>query len=458
MSRLVQIRSSLRPDGKHEPIVPADVSGRFTRARRVVFFVLIWIYAALPWVHIGGHPAVFLDLETRHFYLFGGIFDARDVWMMTFLLTGLVFTLLVVTALLGRAWCGWACPQTVFVDGVYRRIERLFQGSREVHRRRDAGPWTASRILRKIGTHAGYAIVSLLLANVAISYFVSLPRLFQMMQRSPAEHAEAFGVMAVFAGLLYFDLGWFREQFCVVMCPYGRLQSVLLDQDSLVIGYDEKRGEPRGKLHAEGAGDCVDCNRCVAVCPTGIDIRNGLQLDCIACTACVDACDEIMDRTKRPRGLVRYDSQRGLGGGKTRLLRPRLALYALLLAAGGGAAAFAFSRHADIEAVLTRLPGAPFSVDGDQVQNSFELLVTNKRSHAMPLRVEGEAPAGAQFILPQGSVTLAPLEQMHRPLFVRVPRGATGTAAEVRLRVLDDHGSVVARATAPFLSPPPVAP
>src|SRR5262249_35526095 len=209
------------------------------------------------------------------------------------------FVVLGATGVVGRVWWGWACPQTVFLDGVYRRVERWLQGPRERRMRRDAGAWTWDRVWRKAATHAAWVAISFVLAHVFLAYFASLPGLFQMVQGSPAAHPEAFAVAAATTAALYLNFAFFREQLCIGVCPYGRLQAVLLDKDSLVIGYDAARGEPRGKLGAAGAGDCVDCKRCVVVCPTGIDIRNGLQLDCIACTACIDALDQIIVQIRR---------------------------------------------------------------------------------------------------------------------------------------------------------------
>ncbi|HEY1960607.1 MAG TPA: cytochrome c oxidase accessory protein CcoG, partial [Polyangiaceae bacterium] len=352
------VRGSILADGQRKKIVPADVGGRFTRARRLVVILLLAFAGVLPWIHVGHAPAVFIDVEHRKFFLFGATLNAQDTWLLFFALSGAGFSLVFLTALAGRVWCGWACPQTVLLEGIYRRIERLVEGSRAAHLRRDASPWSARRALRKIAKHGAYAVASLALAHGVLAYFVSVPMVFRMVRQAPAEHAEAFAWVLALSALLYANFAFFREQLCLVLCPYGRLQSVLLDDDSLVVGYDGARGEPRGKKGTV-EGDCVDCARCVVVCPTGIDIRDGLQLDCIACTACIDACDDVMDRLGRPRGLVRYDSPHGLAGEKRRILRPRVVLYAVLLGAGAIIASLAFRARTDFEANVVRLPGAP---------------------------------------------------------------------------------------------------
>ncbi len=434
---LGQTSSALRSDGKREFVVPADVSGRFTTLRRVVYALLIAVYAALPWLEIGGHPAVFLDVQNRAFYLFGATFNAQDFWMVFFLLSGLGFALILVTALWGRIWCGYACPQTVFLDGVYRRIERLLEGPRNLRLKRDANPPNLAWITRKTTKHIAFVLVSAVVAHVFLSYFVSIPKLFEMMRTKPAQHPEAFAWAFGMTGLMYFNFAWFREQLCIVVCPYGRLQSVLTDDHSLVIGYDLARGEPRGKAKQEGAGDCVDCQRCVVVCPTGIDIRNGLQLECIGCAACIDACDDVMTRLGRAKGLVRYDSLNGLSAKPKQMLRPRLYLYAFLGALGLVVALFALRTRVPFEANLLRLPGAPFLVEdgGSRVRNSFELHLVNKRGQEVTFTIEPEAGQDLDYVVGRKEVMLKPLGAARVPVFVSGPRDEK--ARVIRLRIDD---------------------
>ncbi len=412
---------SILGDGGRKRIVPADVSGRFDRARQVAFVVLIALWAALPWIRIAGAPAVFLDVEARRFYLFGASFNAQDTWLVFFLITGAGFGLVYVTALVGRAWCGWACPQTVFLEGVYRRIERMVEGPREKYLRRDAGPVTIDRALRKTVKHALFMLASLAVAHIVLAYFVSLPRAFAMVRSSPAAHPEAFIWVAAITAFFYGNFAWFREQMCVVLCPYGRLQSVLLDEDSLVVGYDRTRGEPRGKK-GKTTGDCVDCNRCVVVCPTGIDIRDGLQLDCIACTACIDACDNVMTRLARPRGLIRYDSPNGLAGKARRIVRPRVVLYTALLAVGLTVGVLAGRSRTDFEATLSRLQGAPYIVESGTLRNAFDLHVVNKRAERQAFELRLEVPANAASIVPIARFEVAPMGDAHVPVFVTMPQ------------------------------------
>jgi cytochrome c oxidase accessory protein FixG len=448
------VSAALPPDGKRRAIQPADVHGRFARARKGAFALLIGLWAVLPWVKIGGHPAVFVDIERRELYLLGATYNAQDTWLLFFLLTGVGFALVFATALAGRVWCGWACPQTVFLEGVYRRIERWIEGPREKRMRRNAGRWNVERVARKAVTHALYVVASFFVAHIVLSYFASLPKTFVMVRHSPSAHPQAFvWAFAMTAGF-YLNFAWFREQLCVVLCPYGRLQSALLDEHSLVVGYDARRGEPRGKKGTEGAGDCVDCKRCVVVCPTGIDIRHGVQMECVACTACIDACDEVMDKLGRARGLVRYDSQNGLAGKPRRVVRPRVLLYTGLLAAGVLAAGVATSKHRDFEVNLLRLPGAPYQVDGDEVRDALQLHVVNKQAVSESYRIEVDPSAGMSVVLPLPIVIIGPLADARVPIFLSVRSDQFHGDFPVRARVVRtaDHQDAI-QVSGVFLGP-----
>jgi cytochrome c oxidase accessory protein FixG len=438
---------SLGRDGTRRRPYPADLKGRFVRARRVVYALLIAFWAALPWIPIKGHPAVFLDVDKRQFFLFGLTFNAQDVWLLFFMLTGVGFGLVTMTAVLGRVWCGWACPQTVFLESFFRPIERLFNGPRNVALKRAQGPWTFDRAWRAVATHAFYAVAALVVSHVFLAYFVSLPRLFDMVRHAPTQHPEAFGWMLGTTAFFYVVMGIFREQLCVVVCPYGRLQSVLLDDDSLVVGYDEKRGEPRAKgkrTKESDKGDCVDCNRCVVVCPTAIDIREGLQMDCIACTACIDACDEVMTKVGKPRGLIRYDSQRGLRGEGRRFLRPRLYAYAALMVIGAVVAFFAFRSRTPFEANVVRLAGAPYTREGGVIRNAFELHIVNKESTPTVIEIAPEAGSDLAFIVPMQNIEIEPLGTRRVPLFVTMDNGkfVSDTPFQVRVRAKTADGRV----------------
>jgi cytochrome c oxidase accessory protein FixG len=450
--------SSIEADGSRRNIQPADVRGRFVRARRVVYALLLLFYVALPFVRIDGRPAVQLDVLARRFYLFGAVFNAQDFWRVVFLLLVVGLGLFFVTTWLGRIWCGWACPQTVFLEGVYRRLERWIEGPRERRLRLAASPWSPAKVAIKAATHGSYLLVSLVLANVALAFFVSLPSLFQMVRRNPAENWTAFAWVMALTGALYFNFAWFREQLCIIVCPYGRLQSVLLDRDSLVIGYDAKRGEPRGvrrknALPVLPQGDCVACNRCVAVCPTGIDIRNGTQLECIGCAQCIDACDEVMLKVGQAPGLIRYDSENGLENKPTRRLRPRLLVYGTGLALALALLVYTTSSRTPFEANVIRVRGAPYVIEGATVRNSYELHLVNKNAVATRLTVRVTAAAPVQVTLPTNDIALEPLAHFRLPLVVAAELAALRGTFDLRIEVHDAASGRDRALTVSFVSP-----
>ena len=451
---LDQPASSIDTDGHRNYVHPADVSGRFTTLRTVVSLALIGVYVALPFVKIGGRPAVFLDIVHRRFHLFGATFNANDFWLVFFLITGIGFALIVLTSVLGRVWCGFACPQTVFLDGIFRRIERLIDGPRNERIRRARGPLTFDKAWRFVTKNAIFLALCFALAHVFLSYFVSLPSLATIVREPPSAHPEAFGWVVAFTLVTFADFAWFREQVCLIICPYGRLQSVMTDRDTIVIGYDEKRGEPRGRATDPQAGDCVDCHRCVQVCPTGIDIRNGLQIDCIGCAACVDACDEVMTRIDRPVGLIRYDSQNRFDGGVRRLLRPRVVLYAVLGVVGLSVGIFAASGRVAFEAHLLRSAGAVFVATDADVQNPVRLHLVNKRDEPIVLDVVNRSDAEISEVPEVREVRLAPGEARYVPILLTVSRERMRPGLSARLDVSirgerDEHARVDLR----FLGP-----
>ena len=446
--------TTIRDDGSRQFLYPADTHGRFTRARQGSAAVLMVFYLALPWIEINGYPAVFLDVTERRFHLFGLTLAAQDMWLMFFLITGVGFSLFFVTALLGRIWCGWACPHTVFLDHVYRRIERWIDGDAVQRRTLASAPPSAGKFFKRVLKHALYVLVSAVITHLFLAYFVSLPAVWEMVRAAPAEHWAAFAFVAVCTGGLYFNFAWFREQLCIVICPYGRIQSALIDDHSFVIGYDTQRGEPRGKLGAPEAGACVACNRCVNVCPAGIDIRQGLQMECVGCTACIDACDDVMDRLRRPRGLIRYDSQNAFAGRATRWLRPRTALYGVLLFIGASVAGWAWSTVRPANLGVTRITGTPYVVSEDFVRDQFLVRIVNKRnaSARFMLEVRG-APKNLQQTGFTGPVDIGPLGEIVQPLVLQqARRGYTGPF-EFEVRVADARGTFHLERKVEFLGP-----
>jgi cytochrome c oxidase accessory protein FixG len=449
--------TSINIDGSRNFLRPADVSGKFSLWRRISGALLILFYILVPWIPINGYPAVFFDIANRRFHLFGYTLAAQDMWMAFFFITGLGFTLFLVTALFGRLWCGWACPQTVFMEHVYRRVERLFEGDALKQRKLDKVSWAEpEKLIRRGGKLFVFAILSLLITNIFLAYFVSVPQLWGYILDGPLEHWDSFLFIAFSTVILFFNFTWFREQLCIFICPYGRLQSALIDDDTLVIGYDDKRGEPRGPPKREGVGDCIACNRCVQVCPTGIDIRQGLQIECIGCANCIDACNTVMDKLGRPRGLVRYDSLNGLAGKPRRIIRPRLFAYLALLLLGAGVMTVAASRLKPGSMSLVRMTGAPYVVDHEAVRNQFMVRLINKRNEPVTytLSIASEAP-GMELAGFDEPLTLAPMAEEQRPLVLRQPRVNYSGEANVTLKVLGEPGAFELTREVHFLGPDP---
>ncbi len=450
--------TSINEDGSRFIIHPADVQGRFTRWRRISALLLIGIYVLLPWIPVGGYPAVFLDVVERRFHLFGLTLAAQDLWLLFFFVSGLAFVLFYVTTFLGRIWCGWACPQTVFLEHVFRRIERFIEGDAPARRKLDQAPISGEKLAKRGLKLLIFFILSAVIAHVFLAYFISIPQLWEWIQTSPVEHWRPFVFTVVATMLIFVNFTWFREQLCIVICPYGRFQSALIDEDSLNVAYDYQRGNPPGPVRDETAGDCIDCKRCVQVCPTGIDIRNGLQLECIGCAACIDACDQIMDKVKRPRGLIRYASDRNLEGLKTRWLRPRTVLYTGLLFLGIAVAGFAFTSVEPAVAMATRMPGVPFYVTDTHIRNQYQVRLINKDANDLAFSIYVQAngltiPVEGSGI-PDGTV-LEPMEERNATYVVQVPREAYTGPFPLQIVVVAEPGNIELEREVEFLGPDP---
>ena len=451
--------TTINDDGSRLFLHPADTRGRWTTARRVVAWALIVVYVLLPWIKIGGYPAVFLDVAERRFHLFGWTVASQELWLLFFLITGVGFALFFVTALLGRVWCGWACPQTVFLEFVFRAIERLLDGDAPARRRLDAAPWDTRKTVKRIVKHGLFLVCSALIAHMFLAYFVSLPELYRMITSAPTAHWGLFLFMLVSSGLLYGNFAWFREQLCIVICPYGRLQSALVDDHSLVVGYDAKRGEPRRGSPAAApaqAGDCIDCLRCVQVCPTGIDIRQGLQMECLACTACIDACDDVMVRLRKPRGLVRYDSLTNFAGGRTRWLRPRTILYAVLLCVGAAMLLTTVGRVKPAAFDAMRMPGGAYFVEAEAVRNQLLVRLTNKTAAPRRFRLDvADAPAELVATGTGEDFSVAPMAEELHTVVLRLPRSAYRGRFRFRIVAEDLEGGYSIAKALDFLGPDP---
>ena len=476
--------------GQRVWLYPIRVLGRFVKARYAVSWLLMSILIAAPWIDINGHPSILLDMPHRRFYLFGMTLFATNGYYLLFLAGLVVFSVFLFTATLGRAWCGWTCPQTVFLESYVRVIEEWIEGKPSERKRLDAAPWGVKKLTKKFTKWSLFLALAGAISTTTVAYFIGregiLEAQFNLVSFfvsikgpisllgvtfTPQSHPVATGIFLFLMGLLMFDFLWFREQVCLIVCPYGRFQSVLMDESSLSVWYDPRRGEPRGKpkktkrsaqeSHPEitpestPLGDCIDCNKCVQVCPTGIDIRKGSQLECVQCAACIDACDSIMDKLKRPRGLIRYTTEAELEGREPRYLRPRVIAYVVALLIVVGALITTVRMTPDLELRATRMAGAPFEVlSGGLVKNAGRMRVTSHLTTPSRVKLTLAHPSeGLQLITPLPVVEVAGGGVEHIIFFLMHPQGIANRS-EVRLRVIDaESEALVGESNFTFLAP-----
>lgn len=408
-----RILPTLNNDGSRRWIRPKQFRGRYYWWRFATAWALVALFVSLPLVQVGGKPAILLDVPLRRFHLFGATYLPTDGVLLMLLLLSVLVAVFLLTAVAGRVWCGWGCPQTVYMEFLFRPLEQLLEGSRGSQLRLDREGPNARRVIK----WAVFLVLSVVVGNIFLAYFVGVERLSAWVTQSPLEHPTPFAVMAVASGLAFFDFSFFREQMCTIVCPYARLQSVLLDRRSLVVGYDRKRGEPRrqGKRRAEG--DCIDCKACVVTCPTGIDIRDGLQLECVACTQCMDACDKMMKKVNKPTGLIRYTSQVG-DLHKSNLLRPRVLAYAGLLSVVFGALVWLSTDQASANVTVLRGVGAPFVVQEQIVRNQLRVKVHNRGSQAKSYHLELVGAGSSELVAPENPLNVAAGQQLTTTVFV----------------------------------------
>ena len=391
-------------EGKRLKIYPQRPTGRHHSARRVVSWILLAILFAGPFIKIGGHPLLLLNILERKFVLFGVPFWPQDLHLFLLTILSLVVFIVLFTAVFGRLWCGWACPQTIFMEMVFRKIEYWIEGDAAQQKRLDRAPWTRAKIAKKMLKHGVFFALSFLIANTFLAYIIGSEALWDIVTDPPSEHVQGLVSIIAFSLVFYGVFARFREQACIIVCPYGRWQSAMVNEDTVAVTYDYRRGEPRTRLKreespAEGAGDCIDCGQCVQVCPTGIDIRNGIQLECVNCTACIDACDAIMDKVDRPRGLVRYSSYRAVEHDSRKLWTPRVMAYAAVLAILLTSVTYLFATRDQIQAVILREPGKLHTdlADG-RLANFYSVKIINKTFERIPVEIRVDEPPAAELI------------------------------------------------------------
>ena len=419
--RIGEMQGTISAQGGRVWLYPREITGRFTRAHTAVAWILLAAYMGLPWLHWRGQPLVALDPFGRRLSVLGHYFWANDIPLFIPGLFAFVLVAILATARLGRIWCGWACPQTVFLQFLFGPIEKLIEGKASIRKRRDAGPADIGWLWRKAAKHAIFLALSLWIGNTALAYFWGVDNLMWAIAHPSARNLPGLIMVLAFTAAFYYVFAFFREQACIMLCPYARFQSVLLDERTSLIAYDEKRGEPRGKGPQgvrSGLGDCTDCRQCVLVCPTGIDIRQGQQMECIGCARCIDACDRTMAAWKKPAGLVRYASLSELQGKAAGGFPLRLAAYGALALTMGTASLLLIARRPAVSVDLVRRGSSPYeAAASDSVRNAYTLYLRNNGAQRVVVRLgwDGKAAGsvnweGREFALAGGAGATLPVD------------------------------------------------
>ncbi|MDX1283698.1 MAG: cytochrome c oxidase accessory protein CcoG [Draconibacterium sp.] len=366
---------NLNERGGRSWIYAKKPSGNWYKRRTFVALILLAFLIAAPFIRIKDNPLILLDIANRKFIIFGAIFWAQDTFILALLMLSFVLFIILFTVTYGRIWCGWACPQTIFLEMVFRKIEYLIEGDYRERHKLDNSPWTSKKILKKGLKHGIFILISILMTNVFLMWFIGSERLLEIVVEPISQNLSGFVIMLVVSGFFYWVYSFFREQICTMVCPYGRMQGVLLDSKSIVVSYDYLRGEPRG---GRGNGDCTDCKQCISVCPTGIDIRNGTQLECINCTACIDQCNKIMHVTGKPPGLIRYASEEQIKGKQTSIWNSRNRAYSVVLFILFSFFVYTLISRPEIETTILRTPGLLYQDHNGSISNVYNIKIVNK--------------------------------------------------------------------------------
>lgn len=437
--------------GKRKWVFPRKPKGRYTNYRTIVAAILLAIFFILPFIKIHGNPILMLNVLDREFYIFGQPFYPQDFFILALGAIASIVFIILFTVVYGRIFCGWICPQTIFLEMVFRKIEYAIEGDRNKQIKLDNQPWNAEKIWKKGLKWSIYLLISLIITHFMFMYIVGYKEVFKIMQEGPLANPTNFLVMILFTAAFYFVFAWFREQVCTLVCPYGRLQGVLIDKQTVNVYYDFKRGENRAKWRkgedrrAAGKGDCIDCNQCVVVCPTGIDIRNGQQLECVNCTACIDACDEVMVKVGLPPGLIRYATEDEIEKEVPFKFTGKMKAYTVVLTLLVGFLGFLLYNRGSMEAKFIKPAGSTFFVRDGRINNTYNYTLLNKSNEKMIVTFKVIEPNGGVVNFTDGHNIVVDKDKIQKgTINISFPEKAINLSKQnIKIGVFDRQGKMI---------------
>jgi cytochrome c oxidase accessory protein FixG len=445
--------STFGKDGKRVWLFPKLPKGKLYNIRRAIAWFLLAFFYIAPFIKIKGEQLIFLNFPERRFILFGNTFYPQDFHLLVLAIIALVVFIVLFTVIYGRIFCGWACPQTIFMEFLYRPIEHLIDGDPEQQQKLAEQETDAIKVLKRILKHGIFLCISFATILTFVVYVTGTAKLYEIMNNWPGERFGLLMVVLAFTGAHYFVFAWFREQVCTVVCPYGRLQGVMLDVNTILVAYDYKRGEPRGKGENGKRGDCINCYNCVAVCPTGIDIRNGTQLECINCTACIDACNSVMKKVRKPAGLIRFASEKSISEGQKIKFNARVIAYSVVLVALLSVITYLFTVRGDVETTIIRAQGTMFQEYGaDKYSNLYNLQMVNKTNSEVNIDLKLISPDG-EIILMGESLNVAKGEVAQRNLLIVIRKdGLRSSNSHIEIGIFE-NGKQIDKISSSFVGP-----
>lgn len=445
--------------GKRVWVYAKKPKGKLTFWRNITGFLLLLFFIVAPFTRIGGQPLLLLNFIERKIIFLGIQFWPQDFHLFFLAMISLMVFIIVFTVAFGRIWCGWACPQTVFMELIFRRIEYWIEGDAYRQKQLDKKPWKAGKIFRKGFKHSVFYLISFIAGNYFLMYLIGSDAWIELISDDPSNHLAGLGGMIVFSAVFYFIFSWFREQVCTIVCPYGRLQGVLLDRNSIVISYDYNRGEPRGTYFKgedrgkAGKGSCINCTQCVQVCPTGIDIRNGTQLECINCACCIDACNSMMDATGQPGGLIKYASEKMISEGIKFKFSIRAMAYSAVLVILLGVVIYSFTSRHSVEATILRAPGMLYQQpEPGKISNLYHIKLVNKTNQDIPVEIKLLSHTGLINII--GGDILVKKQSVGESVFFTILDGDDVKSDKTQVRFgIFSKGKLIEEITVSFVGP-----